>query len=112
MTCQHFLFQRFGMIFFTSAILVIPELLASVGVDSEQLEVLQDTESLKVYKNKEQKKKVLQERRQIKSNQNMHKYIYYYATAAVLFIGFLYNVWILMANRVNLIPYVTFFTKK
>jgi hypothetical protein len=112
MTCQHFLFQRFGMIFFTSAILIIPELLASVGVDSEQLEALQDTESLKVYKNKEQKKKVLQERRQIKSSQNMHKYIYYYATAAVLFVGFLYNVWILMANRVNLIPYVTFFTKK
>ncbi|WP_444659799.1 EpsG family protein [Caproiciproducens sp. R2] len=112
MTCQHFLFQRFGMIFFTSAILIIPGLLASVGVNNEQVDVLRDTESLKIYKNKEQKKKALQERRQIKSSQNMRKYIYYYATAAVLFIGFLYNVWILMANRVNLIPYVTFFAKK
>ncbi|MDF1494083.1 EpsG family protein [Caproiciproducens sp. CPB-2] len=112
MTCQHFLFQRFGMIFFTSAILIIPELLASVGVNNEQVDVLRDTESLKIYKNKDQKKKALQERRQIKSSQNMRKYIYYYAAAAVLFIGFLYNVWILMANRVNLIPYVTFFAKK
>lgn len=111
MTCQHFLFQRFGMIFFTSTILLIPELLASVGVDNGQVEV-QSIESSKVYKNKEQKKKALQERRQIKSNQNMHKYIYYYAVAAVLFIGLLYNVWILMANRVNLIPYVTFFSQK
>jgi hypothetical protein len=112
MTCQHFLFQRFGMMFFTSAILLIPELLASVGVNIEQAEVLNNMETLKFTNNKEQKKKVLQERRQIKSNQNMHKYIYYYATAAVLFIGLLYNVWILMQNRINLIPYVTFFTQK
>nr|WP_319489978.1 EpsG family protein [uncultured Caproiciproducens sp.] len=112
MTCQHFLFQRFGMMFFTSAFLLIPEMLASVGVNAEQAEVLNNTENLKNYNNKEQKKKALQERRQIKSNQNMHKYIYYYATAAVLFIGFLYNVWILMQNRINLTPYVTFFTQK
>lgn len=112
MTCQHFLFQRFGMMFFTSAFLLIPEMLASVGVDSEQVEKLNNTETLKAYNNKEQKEKALQERRQIKSNQNMHKYIYYYATAAVLFIGFLYNVWILMQNRINLTPYVTFFTQK
>jgi len=112
MTCQHFLFQRFGMMFFTSALLLIPELLASVGVDTEQAQALNNMETLKSTNNKEQKKKVLQERRQIKSNQNMHKYIYYYATAAVLFIGLLYNVWILMQNRINLIPYVTFFTQK
>ncbi len=112
MTCQHFLFQRFGMIFFTSAILLIPELLASVGVDSEESETLSNLDTLKTYKNKEQKKKVLQERRQIKSTQNLHKYIYYYATATVLFIGFLYNIWILLQNRINLTPYVTFFTQK
>jgi hypothetical protein len=112
MTCQHFLFQRFGMMFFTSALLLIPEMLASVGVDSKQAEMLNNIEIQKITNNKEQKKKALQERRQLKSNQNMHKYIYYYATGAVLFIGFLYNVWILMANRINLIPYVTFFTQK
>jgi hypothetical protein len=112
MTCQHFLFQRFGMMFFTSAFLLIPEMLASVGVNAEQVQALNSTENLKNYNNKEQKKKALQERRQLKSNQNMHRYIYYYATIAVLFIGFLYNVWILMQNRINLIPYVTFFTQK
>lgn len=112
MTCQHFLFQRFGMMFFTSAILLIPELLASVGVESVQAEALTNTESLKAYQNKEQKKKALQERRQAKSQLNMHKYIYYYAVAAVVLIGFLYNVWILLQNRINLTPYVTFFSQK
>ncbi|QEY35540.1 EpsG family protein [Caproiciproducens galactitolivorans] len=111
MTCQHFLFQRFGMMFFTSAILLIPELLASVGVESVQADV-PATESLKAYKNKAQKKKALQERRQTQIKINTHKYIYYYATAAVLFVGFLYNTWILIQNRINLIPYVTFLTKK
>jgi hypothetical protein len=112
MTCQHFLFQRFGMIFFTSAILLIPELLASVDANSEEAETLNNIDNLRVYKDKGKKKKAFQERRQIKSNQNMHKYIYYYATGAVLFIGFIYNAWILIQNRINLTPYLTFFTKK
>lgn len=112
MTCQHFLFQRFGMMFFTSAILIIPELLASVGTESVLAEVGTNAESLKAYKSKKQKKKALQERRQVKSKLNMHKYIYYYATAAVVLIGFLYNVWILLQNRINLYPYVTFLTQK
>lgn len=111
MTCQHFLFQRFGMMFFTSAILLVPELLASVGVESVQTDG-NSAESLKAYKNKEQKKKALQERRQAQTQINTHKYIYYYATAAVLFVGFIYHVWILTQNRINLIPYVTFLTQK
>lgn len=112
MTCQHFLFQRFGMMFFTSAILIIPELFASIGVESIQTDELNGTDSLKAYKSKEQKKKALQQRREVKSKINMHKYIYYYATAALIFIGFLYNAWILLQNRINLTPYVTFFTQK
>lgn len=111
MTCQHFLFQRFGMMFFTSAILIIPELLASVGVESVQADAV-GSENIKAYRNKEQKKKMLQEHRQLKSQINMHKYIYYYTAAAVVFIGFLYNVWILLQNRINLTPYITFFSQK
>jgi hypothetical protein len=109
MTCQHFLFQRFGIMFFTSAILLIPELLASVGVESVQADT---ADSEKAYKSKEQKKKALQERRQTQIQINMHKYIYYYATAAVVFVGFIYLEWILIQNRINLIPYVTFLSQK
>ncbi len=108
MTCQHFLFQRFGMMFFTTVVLLIPELLASVGVESVQADAFTGSENLKGYKDKAQKKKALQERRQAKSQVNMHRYIYYYATGAVILIGFLYNTWILIQNRINLIPYVMF----
>lgn len=108
MTCQHFLFQRFGMMFFTSTLLIIPELLASVGTESVTADTEHDTQSVKAYQSKEQKKKALQERRQVKSQQNMHRYIYYYATAAIVFIGLIYNVWILLQNRINLTPYLTF----
>lgn len=108
MTCQHFLFQRFGMMFFTTVILLIPELFASIGVQSVQSDSLEKTESLKSYKNKAEKKKALQERRRIKNQINTHRYIYYYSLAALVFVGYLYNVWILLANRINLIPYLTF----
>lgn len=112
MTCQHFLFQRFGMMFFTSAILLIPELMASVGVESVQTEQLKNSENLKAYKDKAEKKKALQERRKAKSQLNMHRYIYYYAATALVLIGFVYNVWILLQNRINLTPFVTFFSQK
>ncbi len=112
MTCQHFLFQRFGIMFFTSAILLIPELLASVGVESVQADAADTADSAKAYKSKEQKKKALQERRQTQSQINMHKYIYYYTAAAVVFVGFIYLEWILIQNRINLIPYVTFLSQK
>ncbi len=108
MTCQHFLFQRFGMMFFTTLVLLIPELFASIGVQSVQAETLEKSESLKSYRNKAEKKKALQERRKVKSQINTHKYIYYYALAVLVFVGYLYNIWILLANRINLIPYLTF----
>lgn len=108
MTCQHFLFQRFGMMFLTTVVLTIPELFASIGVQSVSVDTLKNTGRLKSYRNQGEKKKALQERRKIKAQINTHKYIYYYALAVLVFIGYLYNVWILLANRINLIPYVTF----
>lgn len=107
MTCQHFLFQRFGMMFFTTVVLLIPELFASIGVESVQADALQSAESLKS-KSRTDRKKALQERRKIKSQINTHRYIYYYALAVLVFVGYLYNIWILLANRINLIPYLTF----
>ncbi|HEX3026801.1 MAG TPA: hypothetical protein VHR42_06195, partial [Clostridia bacterium] len=111
MTCQHFLFQRFGMMFFTKMILTVPELFASIGVQCVQTEPLETTRNLKSYRNKAERKKAFQEKRKIKTSLNMHKYIYYYALVALVFVGFLYNVWILLANRINLVPYLTFLNK-
>jgi hypothetical protein len=111
MTCQHFLFQRFGIMFFTPSILLIPELLASIGVESVQENAKEEPEAAK-FSGKEQKKKMLQQRREIRSKQTMHKYVYYYSLAALLFVGYIYKIWILMQNRINLIPYITFFQTK
>ncbi len=111
MTCQHFLFQRFGMMFFTTVILTVPELFASIGVQSVQTEPLESARNLKSYRNKSERKKAFQEKRKRKTSLNMHKYIYYYALLALVFVGFLYNVWILLANRINLVPYLTFLNK-
>ncbi len=110
MTCQHFLFQRFGIMFFTTAILLIPELFASIGVESIP-NTEEEPESAK-FAGKEQKKKLLQQRRQLKSQQNLHKYVYYYSLAALLLIGYIYKIWILLQNRINLSPYIAFFQTK
>ncbi|MCI1966648.1 MAG: EpsG family protein [Oscillospiraceae bacterium] len=108
MTCQHFLFQRFGMMFLTTAILTIPELFASIGVQSVQADALPQVKNLKGLRNKAERKKAFAERRKLKMQINTHKYVYYYSLAALVFIGFLYHIWILLANRINLIPYMTF----
>jgi len=87
MTCHHFLFQRFGMMFLTTVVLTIPELFASIGVQSVSAEALENAGSLKSYRNKGEKKKALQERRKIKARLNTQKYIYYYALATLVFVG-------------------------
>lgn len=109
LTCKHFLYQRFGIMFFTTAVFLIPEMLASLRVDEQQGEVLEKLPELKKIKDKGERKRVLQERRKIQAKTNWHKYYYYYATGAVIFFGVFYYVWFLYSNRINLIPYVTFF---
>lgn len=109
MTCQRFLFQRIATMFFTSAILLIPEILKSVGIDEKIAEEYSQLKSsFKSKKSGGAKKKTLQESRKLKSSLNFHKYYYRYAVAVVLFVGIIYQEWILMANRINLIPYTTF----
>lgn len=107
LTCQHFLFQRFAMMFFTSTILLIPELLAGIkpNADDEQINAPMTEKN---YFSKGQHKENLQLRRTIKVKQKIQRHIYYYAVATVIFVGFLYNIWTLLQNRLHLIPYTTF----
>lgn len=109
MTCQRFLFQRIAMMFYASAILLIPEMLKSVGVDSGEAEEYEQIKlELKKQKSKQGKKKAFAESRKLKSSMNTQKYVYYYSLAAVIFFGFLYNAFLLLANRINLIPYTSY----
>lgn len=108
MTLQHFLYQRFGMMFLTTVVLTVPELFASIGVMSVETDAALQMGNLKSIRNRAERKKAIQERRRLKMQINTRKYIYYYSLATLVLIGYLYNVWILLANRINLIPYVTF----
>ncbi|MVB10862.1 EpsG family protein [Caprobacter fermentans] len=108
MTLQHFLYQRFGMMFLTTVILTIPELFASIGVQSVEAEAVPQTVNRKAIRNRAERKRAIAERRQFKMQVNTRKYIYSYALATLVFVGYLYHVWILLANRINLVPYLTF----
>lgn len=109
LTCQRFIFQRIGTMFFTTAILLIPELLKSVGVDSNKAEEYEQLKTNLKKQNAASKRKAYEDSRKLKSSLNTHKYVYYYSAATALFIGFLYSTFLLLANRINLIPYKFFF---
>lgn len=84
LTWKHFLFQRVGNIFFTAAILYIPELLVS----------LQSTEEEK-------------QQRFLDGKGGWKNYGYYYGLAAVVLFGLIYYFWFLEQNRINLLPFFT-----
>ena len=109
MTCKHFLFQRFGMLFFTAAILVLPEFLASLDADREQLAVLESEPAVRASKKSGQRKKEALERREQRTALRNRKYYYRYSVMGLVFIGLVYYVWILLQDRTILLPYVTFF---
>lgn len=109
MTCQRFLFQRIGTMFFTTAIILIPEILKSVGVDSDQAEEYVQIKTSLKKQGSASKRKAYEESRKLKSSLNTRKYVYYYSAGAALFIGFLYSTFLLLANRINQIPYKFFF---
>ena len=105
LTCQHYIFQRIGNIFFASAVFLIPEILKSICVETD---VWKEEES-KRHQSEAERKRRLKERRRMQSRANWHKQYYFYGVGVTIFFGILYYVWFLLQNRINLIPYVTFF---
>lgn len=109
MTCKHFLFQRFGMLFFTASLLVIPEFLVSIDANREELLELEQGGAAKVAGKNANRKKAAIARREQRSTLRNRKYYYLYSVAALVFVGLLYYTWILMQDRTALLPYLTFF---
>ena len=106
MTCKHFLFQRFGMLFFTTAILIIPEFLVSLDADRGRLAELQSAPA-SVKKGRTRKQAIA--RREERIAQLSRKYSYRYAVFGLVCVGLLCYVWMLVQDRTLLLPYVTFF---
>ena len=109
MTLKHFLFQRFGMLFFTAAILVLPELLMAVDADREELSVLEQGKAAPKAANKAVRKQAERERRAMKTELRSRKVYFHCAVAGLVLIGLIYYVWMLMQDRTMLLPYLTFF---
>ena len=109
MTLKHFLFQRFGMLFFTAAILVLPELLMAVDADREELSVLEQGKAAPKAANKAVRKQAERERRAMKTELRSRKVYFHCAVAGLVLIGLIYYVWMLMQGRTMLLPYLTFF---
>lgn len=106
MTSKHFLFQRVANIFFISAILLLPELVQAVRVETPGS---MEAARFKVSGDKEARRERLRRYRLDRSRFLRREAYYHYALGAVLCFGALYCVWFLLQNRINLIPYLTFF---
>ena len=101
MTCQHFLFQRLAMMFFTTTILLIPMLIKCADPDEEKIALIEARINQSQISEKAKEKEIAQKKKEL-------KYYYYDFVAAALVVGFLYLWWQLSANRIALVPYVTF----
>lgn len=109
MTTQHFLFQRLGVMFFTAAILVVPELVAALRDGKENAPVAAPGKDIFGFRAKrENMRKVSKPTQKMRMVQQKH--MYRYAVSIVMVVGFVYHLWILVQNRINLIPYLTFFS--
>jgi hypothetical protein len=101
LTCQHFLFKRVGMMFISSVMLLIPELIKGLSAKAEN-HTMADAAAI-------QQNTTDGVRQQGKRDKiHWEKHFYYYAVSAVIVIGFLYEMCILTANTILVVPYYTF----
>lgn len=108
LACQHFLFQRVGMMFFTSSILLIPEILAAIRTNMEVQELENSVSKKQKRAGAKTHQEELKARRKKEVTEKIRTQTYYYAAAFVIAVGFFDQVWTLLQNQLHLIPYVTF----
>lgn len=101
MTLQHFLYQRFGMMFFAVAILLIPEIMACTEPDSGM--VTEFNTLMAEGKNSQNLHRIGVLKRQIHDA----KWLYWAAIAILLVAGYAYYYFLMDSNRVLLVPYLT-----
>ncbi len=101
-TYKHFVFQRLGLEVLPVVMLLAPALLSALAPSAEAKEQLRQLKAKGNYKQAAQKRGKLQ--LEIENQQSL----YYVALGYFLFIGFLYLLFLLSANRLALVPYVPF----
>lgn len=104
LTIKHFIFQRVALIFLPAAILLIPQMLASVDVDMSQYALLEQEAP-----DPSKKKQFLGKQAELKRRLKDEKNFYYMTMGFILFGGLIYFAFLQYANRLLLVPYQLFF---
>lgn len=105
-TYKHFVFQRIALIFLPVALLLLPELLKSLAIGESDRLVLNSAKKALTAGGGD-KKRALQKYGEIKARLHDQQAMYYAAIGFILFSGFVYFLFLLVANRLLLVPYLT-----
>lgn len=103
LTLKHFVFQRIALICFPAALLLIPEILASLRPDESKYTLLTAFKSM----DKAEQKKNMYQYNVLKKQQENDVSLYWMALSAILATGTLYFWFLLSTNRLLLVPYLT-----
>ncbi|WP_312644058.1 EpsG family protein [Hydrogenoanaerobacterium sp.] len=106
MTYKHFVFQRFALILLPVAMLLLPEIMRCMAISEEdrlELELAQKA----VKSSAGDKKRALQKYGEVKARLHDRQAMYHATIGFILFGGFTYFLFLLVANRLLLVPYVT-----
>ncbi|MBC8576718.1 EpsG family protein [Yanshouia hominis] len=103
LTLKSFVFQRLALIFLPVAVLLLPEILNASGPMPDKLAEL---ERLKA---EGRGRKPSPKYTQLKGQLRDEMTLYYSAMGFILFIGWLYYLFLVVGNRLLLVPYTTIF---
>ena len=107
MTFKHFVFQRFGQMILPVCLLLLPELLRALRPAQEKLDGLALAKKAVQTANGGAKKQALAKYSALATAIHDERAMYYAALGFILFACWLYQLFLLTANRLDLVPYVT-----
>lgn len=103
-TLKNFIFQRVALIFLPAALFLIPEMINALAVDESKYAELQ-----KENMDRTKKKQSLQKLGALREQRKSELTLYYTSMGLILAGCILYFLFLLVANRLLIVPYVTFF---
>ncbi len=99
LTLKSFIFQRLALIFLPVAVLLVPEILNACGPEPDELTEFEQLRS--AGKGKKLSARALKQKARLRDDWSM----YYSALCFILFVGWMYYLFLLVSNRLLLVPY-------
>ena len=107
LTLKHFVFQRFALILLPVAMLLLPEIMSCMKIDEDKAMKLELTRQAAKKTAGDEKKRALQKYGELKVQLRDQQAMYNATIGFILFGSFVYYLFLLNANRLLLVPYVT-----